>query len=178
MRSGFNYEEYKKWANNLHISTQRFDDWLKGFLLKEAQRVVREAKRMQRNYTYTKSDGTQQTGLIDTGAMINSWYIGSQQINLKNVVNKKGRVQYSKRSGKIRQTIDEDNSTILDIQVVGNNLRVEIGNSMDYASYIEYGHGSFQGAFILTISINTVQLALPRRFNSEWIQFLRSLGVI
>lgn len=166
MRSGFNYDEYKQWANNLHIATEQFNKWLKTFLLQEAQRVVREAKTMQRNYTYTRADGTSQTGLIDTGAMINSWYIGNQNIKLKSMRGKS-------KSGKQRVKIDPDNSTVLDIQVIGNHLRVEIGNSMDYASYIEYGHDSFQGAFILTIAINKVQLALPARFNREWLEFLR-----
>jgi len=169
MRSGFDYREYKKWANNLHIATEQFNKWLKTFLLQEAQRVVREAKKIQRNYTYTKSDGTSQTGLIDTGAMINSWYIGNQQIKLKAMGGKS-------KSGKQRVKLDPDNSTILDIQVIRNYLRVEIGNSMDYASYIEYGHGKFQGVFILTIAINTVQLALPARFNREWLEFLRRRG--
>ena len=140
MKSGFDYSEYTKWANNLGIVRKDFRNWLESFLLTEAQRVIKSAKEIQQNYEYMKADGTIKTGVIDTGTMLNSWYI-------------------------------------TDIIVSGGNLQVEIGNSVDYASYIEYGHHSFEGVYILTISINEVYEQLPARFNQEWLSFLNSKGV-
>ena len=73
--------------------------------------------------------------------------------------------------------IDANNSDILSIKVIGNVLQVEIGLSAEYASYIEYGHHSYPGQYMLAISINEVQKQLPARFNTEWLQFIKNKGV-
>lgn len=65
-----------------------------------------------------------------------------------------------------------------EVQTDGNNVYVEVFNPVEYASYIEYGQRSFRGAFILTVSINEVQKQLPARFNKEWLQWLKSKGVV
>lgn len=157
MKSGFDFKEYEKWAQNLGIIKEQFTLWLRKFLLEQAQRCIAECKKRQRA-----------VGAIDTGAMINSWYIGGQEIALK----------YTNVDGKDRFEIDTANSQIADITMIGNNLQVEIGNPMEYASFIEYGQRSYQGKYILTISIDIIQQALPGRFEKAWQEFLKNGGII
>ena len=141
MKSGFDYREYKKWAESFGTVEKEFRKWLENFLLEEAQRVYDKAVTKQQTYSYTNSKGERKIGLIDTGTMIKSWYIK-------------------------------------DVQWIGNSLQVEIGNNADYASYIEYGHHSFKGVFILTVAINDIQKQLPARFNQAWFKLLKSKGVV
>lgn len=63
-------------------------------------------------------------------------------------------------------------------EIVGDTILVRIGLSAEYASYIEYGHHSYEGRYMLTISLDEVQRQLPARFNEEWRKFLKSKGVI
>jgi len=160
IKSGFDFTEFSQYVQNLGIAKQDFRIWLKTFLLQQAQRVVRQAKLRQRA-----------VGAIDTGAMINSWYIGKEKIELKTINGKS-------KSGRARVTKDLENSSVQDIRVVGNVLEVVIGNSMEYASFIEYGHHSYEGKYLLTIAIDTVQNALQGRFNSEFKKFLKDKGVV
>ena len=48
---------------------------------------------------------------------------------------------------------------------------------MEYASYIEYGHHSYLGRYMLTISIDEVSRAMPSRFQKEFTKFLSDWGV-
>ena len=157
MKSGFDYTEYKKWAEKIGVAESELKVWLKQFLLTQAQRVVALAKKRQ-----------QEVGAIDTGAMINSWYIGGQKIALK----------YSNEGGKDTFELDKENTDVLSIAMVGDNLEVEIGNPMEYASFIEYGQRSYTGKYLLTIAIDTVEKQLPARFNKAWLQFIKSKGVV
>lgn len=156
---GFDYKEFKEYAEKLGKTEADFQTWLKTFLLKEAQKVVRNAKKRQRA-----------VGAIDTGAMINSWYIGKQQITLKETGG-------TSKSGKSRVSIDPENSTIADIKVVGSYLEVIIGNPMEYSSFIEYGQRSYEGKYILTISVALVYSALPSDFERDFVKFLKDKGV-
>ena len=149
MKSGFDYKEYKKWVENLGIIKDDFDLWLKQFLLQQAQRVI--------------ALGKPRTP-VDTGYLRNSWYIGSQTIVQKE--------NYETRKAEI----DTSKSDIASIAVIGNTLEVEIGLGADYASYIEYGQRSYEGRYMLTISIDEVQRQLPARFNKEWLKFLKDRG--
>ena len=158
MKSGFDYKQYQKFAENMGVIKEQFDVWLKMFLLEQAQRCIAECKKRQRA-----------VGAIDTGAMINSWYIGGQNIVLKE--------QGTAKSGGTGYAIDTEHSDIADINVIGDTLQVEIGNPMEYASFIEYGQRSYQGKYILTISIDTIQNALPGRFEKAWKQFLKNGGI-
>lgn len=157
MKSGFDYNEYKQWANKLDIATSDFRLWLKKFLLQEAQRVVALGK--------PKTP-------VDTGFLRNSWYIGSQHISQKEQ-NEKG----TSKSGNTKMKIDWSKSDIATIKVIGNVLQVEIGLSAEYASAIEYGHHSYEGRYMLEISINRVQKQLPARFNKEWLNFIKEKGI-
>ena len=160
MKSGFNYTEYLNWVKQLDITKERFDIFLKQFLLEQAQRCVALCKKRQRA-----------VGAIDTGAMINSWSIGSQHIELKSTGSKS-------KSGKDAVIMDIANSDVANIVVVGDTLQVEIYNPMEYASFIEYGQRSYQGKYILTISIDTIQKAIPGRFDKAFHEFLKQGGVI
>lgn len=149
MKSGFNYKEYEKWVERLGIVKEDLQEWLRGFLLEQAQRVI--------------TAGKERTP-VDTGYLRNSWYIGSQHIEQKE--------NYATGGAEI----DWSKSDVANISVIGDYLQVEIGLSADYASYVEYGHHSYQGKYMLTISIDEVQRQLPARFNKEWLQFLKARG--
>nr|WP_195366117.1 HK97 gp10 family phage protein [[Eubacterium] tenue] len=65
----------------------------------------------------------------------------------------------------------------------GEELVVYLYNSKDYASYVENGHttrdreGWVEGYYMATISIEEVERNIPKRFDSEFIKFMASLGV-
>lgn len=149
MKNGFDYKEYERWVKKLGIIKDDFDLWLKQFLLEQALRVI--------------ALGKPRTP-VDTGYLRNSWYIGNQQIVQKE----------NYETGQAE--IDTSQSDIASIAVIGNTLEVEIGLGADYASYIEYGHHSYEGRYMLTISIDEVQRQIPARFNKEWLQFLKNRG--
>lgn len=162
MKSYFDYDEFSEWAKKFGIAKSDFRLWLKQFLLQEAQRVVAKGKRRTP---------------VDTGFLRNSWYIGSQKIQQKDKTTKSGKTVYSKKSGKAMQVIDMEKSDITSIKVVGDVLQVEIGLGAEYASFIEFGQRSYQGKYMLTLSVAEVQKQLPARFNKEWLIFLQEKGV-
>ena len=155
-KSDFDFRQFENYVKKFEKMTTEFDEFLRTFLLQQAQRVVSNAKRRTP---------------VDTGAMRASWGIGSQKITLTKIGNGKS------------VKIDPENSTIADISVVGNNFEVEIWNSVEYASYIEWGHrtrggnGWVEGYYVLTISIQQVENAMPARFNSTFTKFLKERGV-
>lgn len=65
----------------------------------------------------------------------------------------------------------------------GEELVVYLYNSKDYASYVENGHttrdreGWVEGYYMATISLEEVERNIPKRFDSEFIKFMASLGV-
>ena len=81
-----------------------------------------------------------------------------------------------------------------DVKQVGNSLEITLGNPAEYASYVEYGHsqevGRFvpaigkrlvndwvEGGFMFTISLDEVERAMPTRFQTEFIKFLKEWGI-
>ena len=156
MKSGFDYKEYEKWVNKLGIVKEDFQLWLKQFLLQEAQRVV--------------AAGKPRTP-VDTGYLRNSWYIGTQ-----NIV--QGDIEGKSKSGKQMQGINWKASDVADISVIDDYLQVEIGLSADYASFIEYGHHSYAGRYMLEISINEVQRQLPPSTRREQVGYIPPRGQI
>lgn len=154
-KSNFDFRAFEKYVKNFEKITEEFNVFLKTFLLQQAQRCVSAAKKRTP---------------VDTGAMRASWGIGNQVISLR-----------STGEGKSVE-FDPENSTIADINVVGNDFEVTIWNGMEYSSYIEYGHstpngGWVEGYFILTISIDEVEKAMPSRFQTAFKQFLAERGV-
>lgn len=180
-KDSFDYENTLKYLENLGVIKQDFDTFLKQFLLDQAKKVVINTKLRQRA-----------ADAIDTGAMINSWYIGKQHIELKEITPR----QKARHSNKAAVTIDEPKTDIADIRVVGNVLQVEIGNPQEYASYIEYGHhlnqrkstfefgkgvtttyhDGYKGVHMLELSISEVREAMPKRFHEDFKKWLNSKG--
>lgn len=156
--ANFDYKEFVKYVEALGIVKSDFRIWLKTFLLKEAQRVVSIGKPLTP---------------VDTGYLRNSWYIGNQKIS-QIEQSTKG----TSRSGRTKMKIDKSNSDVLSIKVVGNVLEVEIGLSAEYASFIEYGQRSYKGRYMLRISIDRVQRALPARFDKDFKNWLKEKGVV
>lgn len=153
MREGFFYDEFEKWVKNLGVAEKDFEVFLKSFLLEQAQRVVALAK-----------DRTP----VDTGALRASYQIGGQEVALTYTVDAQGKEHFD---------FDAEHSQIADISLVGDNLEVIIWNPMEYASYVEYGHHAYQGRYMLTIAVDTVNEAMPTRFERQFTEFLIRKGV-
>lgn len=155
----FDFDEFEKFVKNWNEVYKDLEKWLKTFLLQQAQRVVANARRRTP---------------VDTGALRASWGIGTQQLALKSSMDSSGHTTVS---------LDTENSSIADISVVGNNLEVTIWNGMEYASFIEFGHttnggGWYDGHFMLTISIQEVENAMPGRFHKQFKEWLKSKGAV
>lgn len=158
--SEFDYSQFKKYVKDFEKMTTDFETFLKQFLLEMAQRVVSKAK--------LKTP-------VDTGALRNSYFIGSQQVALKGI-------NGTSKSGKQKVTRDLENSTVEDINIVGDVMEVTIGNVMEYASFVEYGRSLKDGRwkagyFMLTISIDEIQKQIPKRFEKQFQEFIKSKGV-
>lgn len=157
-KSNFDYKQFEQYVKNFEKMTTEFETFLKTYLLQQAQRCVSSCKRRTP---------------VDTGALRASWGIGSQKLVLKSSMDYEGNVKVS---------FDSENSSIVDISVVGNNFEVTIWNGMEYASYVEYGHSTtggtwVNGHFMLTISISQVSNAMPARFETAFKNFLKERGV-
>lgn len=72
----------------------------------------------------------------------------------------------------------------------GDTLQVWFVNSMDYASFVEYGHAKpykagaaegsadwVEGYFMMTVSLEIINSKMPARFNRQFEAFLASLEV-
>lgn len=149
-KTGFDFKQYEKWVDQLGVAKNEFDLFLKQFLLEMAQRVVAKGKPRTP---------------VDTGFLRNSWYIGSQHIE-QDIHQETGMA-----------VIDKTKSDIASIAIIGNTMYVEIGLYAYYASAVEYGHGSYMGRYMLTISIDEIQQQLPKRFEKEFKEFIKRYGV-
>ena len=163
MNDGFDYSQFQEYIQKFEDMTKSFDDWLKTFLLQQAQRCISRTKQRQRALD-----------LIDTGFMINAWYVGNEA----HVI----------RQGSDGTFTSDFNSAfankadITSVKQVGDSLEIEIGNIAEYASYVEYGHttrsgGWVSGGFMLTVSIDEIERAMPTRFQRELQNFLKKWGV-
>ena len=155
-KDDFEFKQFERYVKNFEKASKELETFLKTFLLQQAQRCIASVKRKTP---------------VDTGALRASWGIGKQKIVLKSIG----------KTGKV--TLDAKNSTVADINVVGDMLEVTIFNNMDYASYVEFGHRAgadtwVKGYFMLTISISEVQRAIPARFEKAFEQFLKERGVV
>ena len=158
--SDFDYKQLQKYLENLDNIDKDFEVFLKQFLLEMAQRVVRKAK--------LKTP-------VDTGALRNSYVIGSGERVLK-------ATRCKSKSGKQKVTRDLSKSTVEDIKIIGNTMEVTIGNEMEYASFQEYGYplrnGQWkQGHFMLTMAVDEIQKQIPKRFEKQFLQFIKNKGV-
>lgn len=163
MDDGFNYSQFKTYMNKFENMTKTFDEWLKTFVLQQAQRCISRTKQRQNAL-----------GLIDTGFMINAWYIGNEARAIRQGKDGKFTSDYNSAFA--------NKATIDSVKQVGDSLEITIGNIADYSSYVEYGHttrggGWVNGGFMLTVSMDEIQRAMPTRFQNELIKFLKEWGI-
>lgn len=72
----------------------------------------------------------------------------------------------------------------------GDVLQVWFVNTMNYATFVEYGHAKpykagaaagsadwVDGYFMMTVSLEVIQRGMPSRFDKEFESFLATLGV-
>lgn len=73
----------------------------------------------------------------------------------------------------------------------GNVLKCWFVNSMYYATFVEYGHakpyksGASEGSpdwvdgyFMMTVTLDEIERAMPSRFDAAFKQYLKSMGVL
>ena len=68
------------------------------------------------------------------------------------------------------------------VQGDGVNLSIEILNGMEYASYVEWGRaarngGWVDGRYMLTLSMNEIIKQMPYRFERDFANFCKQLGI-
>lgn len=96
---------------------------------------------------------------------------------LKKVIKRTPVGDYSKSSGKKGGTLRRG-WTIGEIRKEGGIYKIDIINSTEYASYVEYGHITanhkdwVQGHFMLTISQQEIQEIAPRILESKIKKYL------
>ena len=113
-------------------------------------------------------------------------------LKTKTVSYKKGGKTFSKTYGGQGGTLRK-NWTVSDVRKNGENYEIEVSNSTEYASYVEYGHrqapGRFvpaigkrlkkswvKGKFMLTISENELQKQAPAVIEKKITEWLKKLG--
>ena len=159
----FDIKEFENYVKNFNQVYKELETWLKRFLLQQGLRVSALSKKRQRVIK-----------AVDTGFMINNWYVGKEQFAL--------------RGKPYNYSTDFDSAfarhaSIDDVEVHGGDLVITIGNMAEYSAYVEYGHKSIagnwvEGRFILTVSMDTVNNAMPSRFNREFKNWLKEKGAI
>jgi len=163
MRDGFDYSQFEKYVKNFEKMADEFEEWLKTFLLQQAQRCIGRTKQRQNALN-----------LIDTGFMINAWTVGDE-----------AKVIKQGEDGKFTSNYDSafaSQATIDSVKQIGNSLEITLGNIAEYASYVELGHstrsgGWVNGGFMFTISMDEIDRAMPTRFQNEFITFLKKWEV-
>ena len=113
-------------------------------------------------------------------------------LKTKTVSYKKGGKTFSKTYGGQGGTLRK-NWTVSDVRKNGGNYEIEVSNSTEYASYVEFGHrqtpGRFvpaigkrlkkswvKGKFMLTISENELQKQAPAVIEKKITEWLKKLG--
>lgn len=82
--------------------------------------------------------------------------------------------------GQLRQAWTTDNQTLV-VEKIGTMYQIFIVNTMDYASYVEYGHrtrggaGWVEGQFFLTASEQELNRQTPNIVNKLLEQFLKGV---
>lgn len=113
-------------------------------------------------------------------------------LKTKTVSYKKGGKTFSKTYGGQGGTLRK-NWTVSDVRKNGGNYEIEVSNSTEYASYVEFGHrqtpGRFvpaigkrlkkswvKGKFMLTISESELQKQAPSVIEKKITEWLKKLG--
>lgn len=76
------------------------------------------------------------------------------------------------------------------VRVVGDDVQCWFVNSMEYATFVEYGHAKpyksgaapgsedwVDGYFMMTISLDKIYSEMPKEFDAEFIKFAKSMGI-
>ena len=103
--------------------TKSFDEWMKSFLLQQAHKCIGRTKERQEGLD-----------LVDTGFMINAWYVGDEHKVIRKGDDGKFTSDYASAFA--------NKATINSVEPVGGTLQVTLGNIAEYASYVEYGHST------------------------------------
>ena len=158
----FDYKEFKNYVAKFEKLQKEFETFLRKFLLEQAQRAITTIKKRTP---------------VDTGYLRESWIIGDEA---------KAIINTGKTKPKYTSNYDSaftQNATIDDIKYDGKDLVVTIGNIAEYASFVENGHttsagGWVRGHFMMTIGIQQIEAAMPRRFEVAFRTFLSEMGVM
>lgn len=163
-KNDFDFSQFEEYIKKFEKMQKEFDTWLKTFLLQQAQRCIARTKTRQRG-----------AGLIDTGFMINAWVVGNEAKVIKKGDDGKFTSDYASTFA--------SKASINDVQMgQGGNLQITLGNIAEYASFVELGHstrngGWVNGGFMLTISLDEINRAMPTRFNNDFKNFLKKWGI-
>ena len=99
------------------------------------------------------------------------------------------------RDVKVRTPVDtgdlRNHWQLSKIYQTGDLIAVEFVNPMQYATFVEYGHAKpykagategstdwVEGYFMMTVALEDIYRAMPRRFDAEFTKFLASMKVI
>lgn len=136
------------------FNDDEFKKWLKKFLLKEAYRVVNRAVKRTP---------------VDTGALRASWAVGSEH----------KRLFIDETTGKYSSDFNSvfaNRTNIDDVEISNGNFIITISNSMEYASFVEYGTAKQRGKFMVSIPIREVANEMPDRFNDAFSKYIKERG--
>lgn len=126
---------------------KEFNEFLRSFLVKMANRIIRETKLKQSGHSGDKFKA------YDTGAMTNAWTLGN--------ITGSGR--------DITVEILNPMEYATDIEY---GHRIVVGSGANKKEV-----GWYQGKFMLTTSIDEIQKQMPARFDSQFKAFCEQLGI-
>ena len=164
MRRGLDFSELKAYAETLRseVENRSFEDFLKRFLIDNAEQVLALAKPRTPK---------------DTGATMASWGLGEENFHVRSAVNR------SQRESWAAQEIDYRNLGLEIVKVDGNNMTLMLYNSMPYSSYLEYGTPGkpgwkwAAGAHMMTISVDEVYNMMPSRYEQAFEKWAAERGL-
>ena len=157
---GFNLDmnQLLEYSRNLSKSSDEFENFLKGFLIEMANRIIAKTKPRTP---------------VDTGALRSAWGIETEKTKVvKSTNNQGGRMLKTIRTG--------------DIKYNGKEISLILSNPMEYATEIEYGHrivrngaevGWYEGRFMLKISIDEVRKQMPLRYKMNFENWCERNGI-
>lgn len=141
--------EYVKHWNEL---SEDFPKFARRFLLKEAIMVRNEAIK---------------TTPKDSGALQSSWRLG----------NEKTSTVKDEETGKF-SAVQEKESDLRAVKKTGHTYSIKISNSMNYASFLEYGTKiGIKPFYMVTKPINEYHRTLYKRFKAEWDAYRKEKGL-
>lgn len=144
---GLDMKDFNKFKDQFRELSKDFNNFLKGWTIKEGYKVVADAKLNTPPFFSKRPEDSKSTGNFR-----NSFYAE----------------HYRKK---------------------GNKASIRVGNSVEYASHLEYGHvikggegrqeivGFKEGAYVLTKSINKIESGIADDFDADFSAFLKQKGI-